>query len=154
MSPAIAATIQIIEPIAIALSIPPAIPCGVLSTVNLRISVAIRSVAIAIPETGLLLLPTKPTILEETVAKKKPNITTIIAPIKEIGIAGTSHTSNVNTAITIRTIFILRSCSVRRLPALPAPFILFKAPINVLIISGKDLIRLIIPPAAKAPAPI
>ena len=38
-----------------------------------------KSVAIAIPETGLLLLPTKPTILEETVAKKNPNKRIILA---------------------------------------------------------------------------
>jgi hypothetical protein len=141
---------QIIEPIAIAACIPEA-PA---SPVNLSIRVAIRRVAIAIPETGLLEEPTIPTILEDTVAKKKPNITTITAPINEIGIAGTSQTSNVKTAITIRTIFILMSCSVRSPLAEPAFFILFKAPRNVLIISGKDFIRLIIPPAANAPAPI
>ena len=36
----------------------------------------------------------------------------------------------------------------------PEPFTLFRAPLNVLIISGKDFMRLIIPPAAKAPAPM
>ena len=62
-----------IEPIAIA----PCIPWIPESPVAFRIIVAIKSVAIAIPETGLLELPTKPTILEETVAKKNPKITTI-----------------------------------------------------------------------------
>ena len=38
----------------------------------LRIIVAIRRVAIAIPDTGLLEEPTRPTIRADTVAKKKP----------------------------------------------------------------------------------
>ena len=42
-----------------------------------------------IPETGLLLEPTIPTIREDTVAKKKPKITTKAAPIGLIGITGT-----------------------------------------------------------------
>ena len=70
-----------IEPIAIAACIPgaPTLP------VSLRISVAKRSVAIDIPDTGLLLLPTRPTIREDTVAKKKPNTTTMIAPRNDTG---------------------------------------------------------------------
>ena len=105
MSPEIAATIHIIEPMAIAACIPDA-PA---SPVSFNIRVAIRSVAIAIPETGLLLLPTKPTIREETVAKKKPNITTIIAPTNETGIEGTSQTARVRIKMAISTILILRS---------------------------------------------
>ena len=92
VSPEIAAMIHIIEPIAIALRIPGA----PVSPVNFKIKVAINKVAIAIPDTGLLELPTNPTILEETVAKKKPKITTIIAPTNDTGTAGTSHTSKVN----------------------------------------------------------
>ena len=87
----------------------PCIPCTPLSPVIFKITVAIRSVAIAIPDTGLLLLPTKPTILEDTVAKKKPKITTMIAPSKVTGIAGTSHTKIVQIPMQINTTLILRS---------------------------------------------
>ena len=131
-----------------------AIPAAPSAPVTLRMSVAIRSVAIAIPETGLLLLPTRPTILEETVAKKKPKITTINAPKSETGIAGIIHTRSVRTRIAIITILILISCAVRSFDVAPAPEMLFIAPANVLTISGNDLIRLIIPPAANAPAPM
>ena len=50
-----------------------------------------NKVAIAIPETGLLLLPTKPTSLEDTIAKKKPNIAIKRAPTKLTGIEGINH---------------------------------------------------------------
>ena len=94
-----------IEPIAIA----PCIPWIPESPVAFRIIVAIKSVAIAIPETGLLELPTKPTILEETVAKKNPKITTITAPSNETGICGSNHTRMVRIAIATRMIFMFRS---------------------------------------------
>ena len=48
-------------------------------------------VAIAIPDTGLFELPTNPTILEDTVAKKNPKTTIKIAPGKLTGITGISH---------------------------------------------------------------
>ena len=137
-----------IEPIAIAACIPVA-PA---SPVSLRIRVAIRRVAIAMPETGLLLLPTIPTILEETVAKKKPKITTIIAPTSETGIAGTSQTAKVRTRIAIRTILMLISFSVLSWPP-PETEKPFNAPTKVEAIRGRFLTRLIIPPAANAPAP-
>ena len=62
--------IQITEPTAIAAVIPsmPVLPELLIA------NVAIRRVAIAIPETGLLELPTRPTIREDTVAKKNPKI--------------------------------------------------------------------------------
>ena len=44
--------------------------------------------------------------------------------------------------------------TVRSEDVISAPFIFFIAPPKVLTISGKDLIKLIIPPAANAPAPI
>ena len=140
-----------IEPIAIA----PCIPCAPTSPVSFRMIVANKSVAIAIPDTGLLELPTRPTILEDTVAKKNPKITTMIAPTSVTGIAGTSHTSSVRIRIAIKINFMLRSCAVRSLLSLPTPpFMLFMASRNVRTISGRDLIRLMIPPAASAPAPI
>ena len=138
------------EPIAIA----PCIPCAPWSPVIFKMIVAIRSVAIAIPETGLFELPTRPTILEETVAKKKPKITTIIAPTRVTGIAGTNHTSRVRMRIAINKNFMLKSCSVRLFPVPLEPDILFKASRNVRIIRGRDLIKLMIPPAASAPAPM
>lgn len=46
------------------------IPEAVEPEIDLIIKAVTKSVAIVIPETGLLLLPTSPTILEETVAKR------------------------------------------------------------------------------------
>jgi hypothetical protein len=47
----------------------------------LNMTVVASSVAIVIPDTGFEEEPTIPTILEETVAKKKEKITVRIAPI-------------------------------------------------------------------------
>ena len=115
VSPEIAATIQMIEPIAIA----PCIPCAPTSPDTLRRSVDTRSVAIAIPDTGLFELPTRPTILDDTVAKKKPNITIIIAPTNVTGIAGINQIATVSARILIRIIFIMPAKSTS-----PAPIIL------------------------------
>ena len=150
MSPEIAATIQIMEPIAIAAVIPEAPD----SPVAFKIKVENSRVAIAIPDTGLLELPTRPTIREDTAAKKKPNTTTMIAPSKDTGIAGTSHTAKVSAAIAISTTDIGRSCSVRILFTAPFWLRLAMESVKVRTINGKDLIKLMIPPAAKAPAPI
>ena len=114
--------------------------------------VAIK-VAIAIPDTGLLLLPTRPTIREETDAKKKPNTTTINAPERLIGISGRSHITTATAITPINTVFVEIFTSVL-LPLsafLPNPFIAFT---KVLIITGRDFTRLKIPPAATAPAPM
>ena len=105
VSPAIAATIQITDPIAIAAVIP-SIPVLPLALIDI---VAIRSVAIAIPETGLLELPTRPTIREDTVAKKKPNTTIIAAPSNVTGIAGTTQMIRIIATIPNRIICIGRS---------------------------------------------
>ena len=90
---------QITEPIAIAAFIPSIPVCPLL----LITIVEIRSVAIAIPDTGLLLLPTIPTILDDTVAKKKPNTTIIIAPTNDTGISGSNHIATAITTIPPRT---------------------------------------------------
>ena len=145
-----AATIQMMEPIAIA----PCIPWIPLSPVAFSRIVAISSVAIAIPETGLLLLPTRPTILEDTVAKKKPKITTIMAPMKVTGIGGASQIAIVIRSTPPRMTPIFRSCPVRVVLVFVLPFRLFMASLNVRMISGRDFTRLMIPPAANAPAPI
>ena len=66
-----------------------------------------------IPDTGLLLLPIRPTIREDTVAKKKPKMTIRNALNRFTGTIGTSQ-------ITMN--FMERSLSVRRsLPVLPLP---------------------------------
>ena len=94
--------IQMTEPIAIEATIPviPMVP------VAFKIIVVISSVAIAIPDTGLLELPTIPTILDDTVAKKNPKITIIIAPRRLTGTAGTSHIIIAMIPIVRITIFI------------------------------------------------
>ncbi len=136
------------------MAIAPVIPVIPLSPDALMAMVAIRSVAIAIPETGLLELPMSPTIREETVAKKKPKTTMITAPRKFTGIAGTSQIIRIIAAMPISTKFIGRSCAVLALPVLLLPFMLFMESRKVVIISGRDLISEIIPPVAIAPAPI
>ena len=76
-------------------------------------AVTSNKVAIVIPETGLLLLPTSPTMREDTVAKKKPNKMTSHAPENEIGSAGTSQMSKANRIIPPMTNRISKSLSVR-----------------------------------------
>ena len=109
-----------------------------------------------IPDTGLFELPTRPTILELTALKKKPNITTSIAPATVTGIAGMSQIMMMRTAIEIRTKRISRSISVRSVEVLF--LLLFETPFreaeNALTIVGNVLIRLMIPAAATAPAPM
>ena len=116
----------------------------------------IKRVAIAIPETGLLLLPTRPTSLEDTVAKKKPKTAIIKAPIIFTGIDGRSHISSIIAAAISAITFIGKSFCV--LSSFSNPFSVFlksfMACIKVFQIKGADFTRLIIPPAATAPAPI
>lgn len=69
-------------------------------------------VAIAIPDTGLFELPTNPTILEDTVAKKNPKTTIKIAPGKLTGITGISHITIAVIKIPTRTTRIGISCAV------------------------------------------
>ena len=121
VSPAIAAMMQITDPILIAAAMPamPVMPDA------FKIMVEISSVAMAMPETGLFELPTRPTIREDTVAKKKPNIIIITAPNRFTGIKGHSHIKTAITPIPAITKFIGRSCVVRfNSPAFtPNPFI-------------------------------
>lgn len=140
-----------IVPIQIAEAIPwyPVIPEA------LRIPVEISSVAIIIPDIGLLEEPTIPTIRLETVAKKKPKTTIKSPPTKFTGMEGRIHMIKAMTRLPARTTCIGKSLSVLRVvfPVLPfpSPFIALE---NVFIIIGRDLTRLIIPPAATAPAPM
>ena len=142
--------IQITDPIAIA----PFIPSIPVSPVALMAKVARSSVAIAIPDTGLLEEPIIPTIREETVAKKKPNTTIISAPRKFTGIAGTNQIINTMATIPARITPIGRSLSVLKVPPFWDPFILFMESRKVEMIRGRDLIREMIPPVAIAPAPM
>ena len=145
-----AAMIQITEPTAIAAVIPsiPVLPELLIA------NVAIRRVAIAIPETGLLELPTRPTIREDTVAKKNPKITMINAPRRVTGIAGTIQMINTIARMPRRMNCIGRSCAVLAVLVLLLPFMLFMESRKVVTISGRDLIREMIPPVAMAPAPM
>ena len=113
-----------------------------------------RIVAIAIPETGLLLEPTRPTIFDETVAKKNPKMTMRMALMIPACIGGRSHIATAITAHPARTNFMSMSFSVRSAP-FAADF--DKPPsalVNVRTMSGSDFMRLMIPAAASAPAPM
>ena len=96
--------------------------------------------------------PTSPTILDDTVAKKKPKMIMMIAAIMLIGTDGINTSASATKTTTTIAHLIERSFSVRRSPPLcPRPP---RAFLNVLIIRGNDLIRLKIPPQATAPAPM
>ena len=113
------------------------------------------SVAIAIPDTGLLDEPISPTIREDTDAKKNPKITMISDPTGLTGNVGMSQIRITIARMITRRIGIGRSCCVRR-AFFCVCFLLMLAIacLNVRTISGNVLIRLMIPPAATAPAPI
>ena len=111
-------------------------------------------VAMAIPDTGLLEEPIRPTIREDTVAKKKPKTTTITAPSRFTGKAGSSQMATAMTTMATSSTGMGISCSVRSAEALPALFMPCMACLKVRTIRGKLLIRLMIPPVATAPAPM
>ena len=140
---------HITEPIAIIL----VIAKESLLPVNLKNKEVIRRVAMLIPETGLLLLPTSPTILDDTVAKKKPNKTMRSAPENGTGIVGESHIISVIINIEVITVFIPISLDVRLL-SLFVNFKFLTEEEKVSTIRGRDFIKLMIPPQARAPAPI
>lgn len=95
-----------------------------------------------------------PTIREETEAKKKPKITTISAPMGLTGKVGIIQIRIAITTMVPSRSGIGRSRSVRRELLECFLDMLAIACLKVRIISGKVLIRLIIPPAATAPAPM
>ena len=123
--------------------------------VAFRSSVAMISVAIAIPDTGLLEEPIRPTIREDTDAKKNPKITMISEPSGLTGNVGMIQISTTIAARITSSTGIGRSCCVRSVFCC-ACFLLMLAIacLNVRIISGKVLTRLMIPPVATAPAPM
>ena len=112
LSPAIAAMMQMTVPIAIAVVIPamPVFP------VDFNTMDASRSVAIAMPDTGLFEEPTSPTIRALTVAKKNPNKTIRHADSRVTGIDGSSQSTSMTARIPNNTHFIGSSCSVRFVP--------------------------------------
>ena len=112
-----AAMMQMTEPMAMA----PTMPAAPVEPVAFRMMVAISSVAIAMPDTGLLEEPIRPTIREETVAKKKPNTRMMMAPIRLTGMPGNSHMTTAMARHATRTTFREMSCSVRRVPVPPLP---------------------------------
>ena len=113
-----AAMTQMMPPITMAAIMPlmPSLPVIFSSRVE------ISSVAMAMPETGLLEEPIRPTMREETVAKKKPKTMTIRAVNRFRGMAGTSHMTTATMRMPSRTTFMGMSCSVRRVLAVrPLP---------------------------------
>ena len=84
-------------------------PLGPMLPVARRTEVARRRLAMVMPDTGLLLEPIRPTIREETVAKKKPNRMTMIAPTGFNGMTGTMASRIARTTMPPTTTFMLMS---------------------------------------------
>ena len=74
-------------------------------------------VAMAMPDTGLLEEPTRPTRREETVANRNPNTAINSAPRRFTGTAGTSQITTQAASTPSSTTFMGRSWSVRRVDA-------------------------------------
>ncbi len=68
-------------------------PSAPVAPIALNTEAITRSVAIVIPDTGLLLAPITPTILAETTEKKNENSTARIPPTGPAFIEGTIHVS-------------------------------------------------------------
>src|SRR5699024_7071161 len=119
------------------------IPSCPTNPVDFKIRVTINKVAIDIPLTGLFEDPIIPTILEETVAKKNPNTTIMIAPMIFTGVAGIKNIRA--TAITTIRIEAFAGISVSSLSVGPElevlAFICFIESLNDETIIGKDLMR-------------
>ncbi len=117
------------------------------------------SVAIVMPDIGLLLDPTRPTMRLATVTKKNPKIITN-TPIKSRwktpspGMFGRTAVSAINIRLPIITTLKERSCSVRATLAVPFSFSDETLSRNELMIVGIVFINVMNPPAATAPAPI
>ena len=117
-------------------------------------------VAIVIPEMGLFEEPINPTILDDTVTKKAPNITTntpsnnllkIVSP----GTCGKRVINKINARLPNPTIFSDRSLSVLFTPSPPVPsFNELILPLKEEMMVGIVFSNVIKPPAATAPAPI
>lgn len=86
-------------------------------------------------------------------AKKNPNTTIKNAENRLTGITGTSQITNTKTRMDTPITGMGRSRLVRSSETAPFPRP-FTASRKVLMISGRDLTRLMMPPQATAPAPI
>ena len=156
VAPALAAAIQIILPTTktIGSKVLPVIP----KPIKIR-AVPIK-VAMVIPETGLELVPIKPTIRLETVTKKNPKTITSRPisnfPPKELpGICGKISIRITSARLPIPTTAIDKSCSVRARLADAERFLKDSMlSLNEAAMVGMVLSKVIKPPAATAPAPI
>src|SRR3954454_3744382 len=120
-----------------------------------KISDVIRSAATVMPEMGLEELPTSPVRRELTVTKRKPSTRMSSAPSTLILNEGTSAQTITRTIEPTPTTQSGMSRSVRNGPAAPAvPLSDFMPRIAPPTMVGSDLKRLMMPPAATAPAPI
>ena len=118
-----------------------------------------NNVATVIPEIGFEEEPISPVSRDETVTKIKPNTTISSAPNKFMCSEGASVTAAIRTTMPMPTNFIDRSRSVRGTNSAAAPAtrpipMSRKPPLSPCQIVGSDWIKLKIPPAATAPAPM
>ena len=112
-----------------------------------------------IPEIGLDELPMMPTMRLATVTKKKPNTTTSNPSMSEPGNVpgkfGKNPMTRTRTSAPMTTNEIGRSRSVRRVPALPAPFRSSRTESRKLDTMVGRVRRSVMTPAhATAPAPM
>src|ERR1700739_5165095 len=110
------------------------------------------SVAMVIPEIGFDEEPINPTMRDETVTKKNPNTTIIIAETKLVGICGITDMKTISSKLLIITYIRGRSFSVLDCSTFPVSFFLRSRNESrkALIIVGKVFINVIIPPKVTA----
>ena len=107
------------------------------------------------PEIGFELEPIVPQMREETVTKKKPNTRIKIAEIQSTSILGIKIKATSNNRMPPIVTEIGKSLSVRAvLLVAPPPVKSFKPDLNASIIVGNERTKLMMPPAATAPAAI
>ncbi len=131
-----------------------------------KIRLVPSSVAIVIPDVGLEVTPTRPTMRELTVTKKKAKRTTRAAAMArpqvnsmELNAWGTRVRTRKMIPAPMPTVRRDRSCSVRRIFSAASPAAIrsriWAAPILKLsIMVGMLRISVISPPVATAPAPM
>ena len=113
-------------------------------------------VATVMPEMGLEEEPISPVSREDTVTNRNPNTTIITAPRIFMCSEGAARMATMRARMPAPTNFIDRSCSVRRTEVCAtAAALKSDSPDRTLFrMMGNDRIRLMMPPAATAPAPI
>ncbi len=116
-----------------------------------------RSVATVMPEIGFEEEPISPVNREETVTKRKPKRMMRSAPRMFMWSLGASMMTARRATMPMPTSLSERSWSVRgvAIPALPCrPFKSARPPFKPCQIVGSERKRLMMPPAATAPAPM